>query len=95
MIIEDRSIDELEGASASRSLLTAQMVTLFIGKSMALLVTFAIPLVLARLLSQHEFGVYKQIFLLNGVLLSVMGMGIPSSLMYLLPRDTKSRGGHF
>ena len=92
MSMDDRSAHDLVGDSASRSLLTRQMVVLFTWKSLAFLFTFAIPVVLVRLFSQYEFGVYKQIFLLNGVLLSVLGMGIPCSLLYFLPRDVKTRG---
>jgi O-antigen/teichoic acid export membrane protein len=56
--------------------------------------TFALPLILARLLSPSAFGTYKQFFLVVMTLLSVMQLGITQSLYYFLPRGGSERGSY-
>lgn len=49
-------------------------------------VTFFIPLALARLLEVSDYGTFKQFFLLSHTLYLALGLGVPQSLYYFLPR---------
>jgi len=92
MVVKEQATNQPGGTPIWRTALTSQMMMLFGGRGVAFLFTFAIPLVLVRLFSQTEFGVYKQIFLIYGTLLSIISLGIPASLYYFLPREAKDRG---
>jgi O-antigen/teichoic acid export membrane protein len=56
--------------------------------------TFALPLILVRLLSPDAFGVYKQFFLVSQTLLLVGQLGLTQSLYYFLPRGGEERGSY-
>ncbi len=65
---------------------------LMAGRSLGFLVTFFIPVVLARLFTRAEFGTYKQVFLVYATFYGVAQIGMAESLFYFLPSDPK-RGG--
>lgn len=67
---------------------------LMTGRFIGFVVAFAIPMVLARLFDQHDFGTYKQLFLVFGTLLGVAQFGMAESLYYFLPFET-TRSGAF
>lgn len=67
---------------------------LFMGRMVAFAFTFAVPLVLVRVFSQEDFGLYKQLFLLHGTLLVLLSCGVSSSLYYFLPRDVNDRNAY-
>src|SRR3954469_25608157 len=48
-------------------------------------VTFAIPMVLARLLLPAEYGTFKQAWLLSNTLFLVLPLGLNQSLIYFVP----------
>src|SRR3954471_529184 len=50
-------------------------------------VTFAIPMVLARLLLPAEYGTFKQAWLLSNTLFLVLPLGLNQSLIYFVPRE--------
>jgi O-antigen/teichoic acid export membrane protein len=56
--------------------------------------TFALPLVLVRLLDRDAFGTYKQFFLVGQTLLLVGQLGLTQSLYYFLPRGGAERGAY-
>jgi len=56
--------------------------------------TFALPLVLVRLLDRHSFGTYKQFFLVTQTLLLIGQLGLTQSLYYFLPRGSQNRGAY-
>jgi O-antigen/teichoic acid export membrane protein len=56
--------------------------------------TFALPLVLVRLLSPDSFGIYKQFFLVAQTLLLIGQIGLTQSLYYFLPRGGAERGSY-
>ena len=72
--------------------LTEQMGVLFIGRVLALCITLATPLVVVRVFSQADFGLYKQLFLLQSMLCMMLSLGLPWSLYYFLPREGARRG---
>lgn len=64
------------------------------GRSIGFVAAFAIPMVMARLFSQEEFGTYKQLFLIYATLLGIAQLGMAESLFYFLPNE-KSRSGAY
>jgi len=63
-------------------------------KSTAFLFSLALPLLLVRRLSQTEFGLYKQAFLVVGTAVAILPLGFGMSAFYFLPReDDNSRKG--
>ena len=64
------------------------------GRVVSAALTFALPLVLARLLTPEEFGTYKQFFLIASTLQMTCQLGLTQSLLYFLPRGGKERGAY-
>jgi O-antigen/teichoic acid export membrane protein len=64
---------------------------LMTGRSLGFAVTFAIPLVLVRVLDQHAFGTYKYLFMIASTL-NVLQLGMAESLYYFVPRRTADPG---
>jgi O-antigen/teichoic acid export membrane protein len=62
------------------------------GRAPGLVVAFAIPLVLARVFDQAEFGTYKQLFLIYATLFGLAQLGMAESLYYFVPRDRAAAG---
>ena len=69
--------------------LTTQAFWLLAAKTAGFALTTALPLVLVRSLSQLEFGVYKQAFLIVGTAVTVLPLGFGMSAFYFLPRDRR------
>ncbi len=61
------------------------------GRTVGFAIAFAIPIVLARQLTQEEFGTYKYLFLLWGTL-GFLQLGMAESLYYFLPRSPDQAG---
>jgi O-antigen/teichoic acid export membrane protein len=64
------------------------------GRLVSAALTFALPLVLARLLTPEQFGTYKQFFLIAQTLQLTGQLGLTQSLYYFLPRGGKERGAY-
>jgi O-antigen/teichoic acid export membrane protein len=64
---------------------------LVVARFVATVVTFCIPLVLARRLSLPEYGTYKQLLLIASPLLNVLPFGMASSLFFFIPRAEAKR----
>jgi O-antigen/teichoic acid export membrane protein len=63
-----------------------------IGRGVAAVLTFTIPIVLARALDPHAYGTYKQFFLIASTVYLVAQAGLTASLYYFVPRhDTDER----
>jgi O-antigen/teichoic acid export membrane protein len=56
-------------------------------KTVAAAFNIAVPLLLVRLLTVREFGVYKQLFLLLDTALIVLPLGFALSVFYFFPRE--------
>jgi O-antigen/teichoic acid export membrane protein len=76
--------DPHEDASPS---LGAQAIWLLTAKAISFVLAVALPLVLVRRLTQVDFGLYKQIFLVVGTTAAVMPLGFGLSAFYFLPRE--------
>ena len=71
--------------------MTVRAVWLVCGRLLASVFSFALPLLLVRRLSQHDFGVYKQVFLIVGTAMTALPMGFGMSAFYFLPREHDRR----
>src|SRR5262245_56139170 len=77
--------------SRTRSL-TAQAFWLLVAKTVGFALTMALPLVLVRTLSQADFGLYKQAFLIVGTATTALPLGFGMSAFYFLPRERERHG---
>ena len=64
------------------------------GRAPGVAIAFAIPLVLARVFDQAEFGTYKQLFLIYATLFGLAQLGMAESLYYFVPREAAAAGRH-
>ncbi|MFI5006784.1 MAG: lipopolysaccharide biosynthesis protein [Solirubrobacterales bacterium] len=67
---------------------------LMMGRALAFGGTFMIPLVLARVFDQAQFGTYKQLLLVFSTLYVVAPLGMSESLYYFLPREPRRAGAY-
>ena len=72
--------------------LGAQAVWLLSAKTFGFAMTVALPLVLVRSMSQEEFGLYKQVFLIVTMAVSMLPLGFGMSAFYFLPREPGRQG---
>ena len=72
--------------------LSVQAFWLTFSKFLAALFNLALPILLVRLLSQPEYGVYKQAFLFSATLIGLANAGVGLSAFYFMPRYPE-RGG--
>ena len=75
-----------------RGTLTRRVVWLASAKGVAFALGFALPLILVRSLSQTEFGLYKQVFLLVNTAITILPLGFAMSAFYFLPRCGDRQG---
>lgn len=61
-------------------------------RTVAFVLSFALPLLLVRRLDQTSFGLYKQVFLVVGTAVNVLPLGFHMSAFYFLPREPERRG---
>jgi O-antigen/teichoic acid export membrane protein len=66
--------------------LTAQAGWLLAAKLIGFLFTVAAPLIIVRILSQQEFGLYKQVFLFIAAALQLLTFAFYMNVFYFLPR---------
>lgn len=83
-----------EGVDTSSNLpsLTRLASWLFVAKIISFGLSLALPLLLVRRLSQEEFGLYKQAFLVVGTAIAILPLGFQMSAYYFLPREPLHRG---
>jgi O-antigen/teichoic acid export membrane protein len=79
-------------STAKRTSLTLRVFWLILAKTLAFAFGFALPLLLVRRLSQTEFGLYKQVFLVVGTAASILPLGFSMSAFYFLPRESERKG---
>jgi O-antigen/teichoic acid export membrane protein len=74
-----------------RSSLTVQAFWLLIAKTLAFIFAFALPVLLTRTLSQSEYGLFKQVFLIVTSATALLPLGFGMSAYYYLPRETNEK----
>lgn len=65
---------------------TKQALWLVIGQTMAFSIAFISAAVLSRYFDKSEYGTYRQILYLYGILQSIFTIGLPSVFAYFIPR---------
>lgn len=70
-----------------RRSLTIQAFWLLLAKTLAFMFAFALPILLTRSLSQNEYGLFKQVFLIITTAVALLPLGFGMSAYYYLPRD--------
>src|SRR5438552_2785287 len=96
--VQARSLVAVVRVSGSRrgawqmSSLVKPTLILMSGRALAFTATFFIPVVLARLFDQTEFGIYKQLFLIFSTLYVIAQVGMAESLFYFLPQASHEPG---
>ena len=65
----------------------SQSIWMTLARSIAAVLTMAIPIVLVRVLDQTTFGHYKQLFLVSSTAIPLLSLGLPGSLYYFVPRE--------
>ncbi|MBM9538520.1 oligosaccharide flippase family protein, partial [Desulfobulbus alkaliphilus] len=71
--------------------LTKQASLLMAGRILSMPLTFLVPIVLVRVFTVEEFGVYKQLFMIFYVILPIVDLGISQSLFYFMPKYAEYR----
>ena len=74
-----------------RSSLTVQALWLVIAKTLSFIFAFVLPILLTRTLSQNEYGLFKQVFLVVTTATSLLPFGFGLSAYYYLPREKDAR----
>jgi glycosyltransferase involved in cell wall biosynthesis len=82
----------VEAAQDRSGSLTMRAALYMFAKTIAFLFSFMLPLLMVRRLSQHEFGLYKQVFLVVGTALNILPLGVGMSAYYFLPRERERQG---
>jgi O-antigen/teichoic acid export membrane protein len=72
--------------------LMKQAAPLFAARGFSAVLTFLIPVFVARHLSRADYGTYKQFFLVASTAVLVGQIGLPASLYYFMPREPDARG---
>jgi len=72
--------------------LAVQAFWLTFAKFVAAVFGILLPILLVRILSQHEYGVYKQVFLFSGTATNFASFSVAVSAFYFMPRQPQ-RGG--
>lgn len=70
-----------------KSSLTTQAFWLMLARTLAFAFSFALPLLLVRRLTQHDLGLYRQVFLVVLSATTVLPLGFHMSAFYFLPRE--------
>lgn len=75
----------------SKESVTGQSVFLMVGRTIGTITSMVIPLILVRIFSQNDYGVYKFVFLIYANLISILPLGMSQSLYYFVPYQDKKR----
>lgn len=68
--------------------MTVQAFWLLFAKTLAFIFAFALPVLLTRMLSQNEYGLFKQVFLIVTTATALLPLGFGMSAYYYLPRES-------
>ncbi len=72
-------------------ILSLDVSALFISQIFAFGISTLIPIILARTLSPHNYGIYRELLLVFTTLNPIFQLGIPHSIKYFYPRYNKAK----
>ena len=78
--------ETVDGRPRRAGSLAGSAAWLMLGKTLGFAFTVALPLALVRILSQHDFALYKQAFLVVNSAVWMLPLGFGMSAYYFLPR---------
>ena len=58
---------------------------LFVGKIVSFVVRFSVPLILVRVFTQKDFGIYQQLLLAGNFFVPLLRMGMPQGMFFFYP----------
>jgi O-antigen/teichoic acid export membrane protein len=67
---------------------------IYASKAFAFTIRLALPVLLVRVLSQTDYGIYRQFFLFEQTIIVFVQFGISQSLFYFIPRDRENAGSY-
>lgn len=73
------------------SIYKKQMGALVVGQFSSLVLSFSVPMILAHLLSNENFGLYAQFNLITGFAMSFLSLGVSSELYFFYPRSNSQQ----
>lgn len=75
--------------------LSVNTLVITLGKSAERIVLLLSTVILARYLTQQDYGTYRQVFLIGGTLLLLFNFGIPHSINFFLPQLSRIKQKSF
>lgn len=78
--------------AGKRASLTSRAVSLALAKGIAYALNLAVPLILARQLTQAEYGTYAQAFQIITTAVTLLPLGFGMTAFYFFPREPGARG---
>ena len=88
------ALNENAAVKTSTEALFRPVMVLMSGRLLGFAAAFAIPIVLARVFDQNDFGAYKQLFLIHTTLFGFAQLGMAESLYYFLPMQAQRSGAY-
>jgi O-antigen/teichoic acid export membrane protein len=82
------------GGAPSAESVTSDGAILFAGRLLAFLIVFLTPVILARMFSVEEYGLYRQVFLIQSTMISILPLGLPAGLVYFMLREPVERSAY-
>lgn len=79
---------------SDQAILGRQGAVLFLGRLTAFVFSFAVPLIVVRILDREEFGLYRQLWLVHQTVLDTLPFGLPASVMYFNARDPRESAAY-
>lgn len=89
-----RTVKHTAPGEGTTEALFRPVMVLMSGRLLGFAAAFAIPIVLARVFDQNDFGAYKQLFLIHATLFGFAQLGMAESLYYFLPMESRRSGAY-
>lgn len=71
--------------------LSRQAGVVIVGRALALLFAFVVPVVLVRVMSKEDYGIYREAMFVFSTAMPILQFGLIQSLYYFFPRREKER----
>lgn len=75
--------------------LTGKTGIILFGNVLQSLIRLALPIILTRIMDQHDYGTYRQVLLIHFTIIAVFPIGIPHSIFYFLPQLAGNKQKNF
>ncbi len=82
---------EMTGTKTKKISLSRQGAMILVAKIVGFILSFLLPIIITRLLTQQEVGVYQQVFLVVVNAITILPLGVSMSAYYFLNREPENR----